>query len=322
MQPVSSSPVPSGGFGTPAPLHQRLRRDLRRNRTVYLLMLLLLVYYALFKYLPITKMIIAFQDFSIYKGISGSKFVGLENFVKFFRLRDSGRLIANTLRLSLKSIVYGFPAPIIFALMLNEVQSARGKRVMQTVSYLPHFISLVVVCGIVRNFCSSNGVVNQVVSLLNPSWENPNLLGVADYYDAIHICAGLWQETGWGSIIYLATLSGVDPQLYEAAYIDGASRLRRIWHITLPALTPVIVVKLIMRLGDIMSVATDKILLLYNPLTYSRADTISTYMYRYGLLGSNYSMGAAISVFNTVISIVLLVTVNRISRRLTEESLW
>lgn len=269
-----------------------------------------------------TKMVIAFQKFNIFKGISGSKWIGLDNFEKFFQLRDCWRLIRNTLLLSLYSILFSFPAPILFALMLNEIKHRRAKRALQTISYMPHFVSMVVVCGIIRNFCSSGGMVNSIISVFNPEWTSPNLLDISGYYRTIHIGSSIWQTMGWDSIIYLATLSGIDPQLYEAAYMDGASKVRRIWHITLPGLVPIIIVKFIMRLGNLMAVSTEKILLLYNPLTYETADTISTYMYRYGLLGNNYSIGAAIGVFNTLISIAILVGVNTFFRKVSEDSLW
>lgn len=304
------------------PLGERLRRDFHRYKFVYLLMIPVLAYFILFKYFPMTKMVIAFQNFKPAKGIAGSAWVGLKNFEKFFNLRYCWRLIRNTLLLSMYSIIFAFPAPILFALMLNEVKHRGAKRVMQTISYMPHFISLVVVCGLIVNFCSTNGMFNVAIGFFDRNWQSPNLLSVPEYYRTIHIGSSVWQTMGWDSIIYLATLSGIDPQLYEAAYMDGASKLRRIWHITLPGLVPIIVVKFIMRLGNVMSVSTEKILLLYNSLTYETADTISTYMYRYGLLGQNYSMGAAVGVFNTIISILILVSVNTIFRKLTEESLW
>ncbi len=304
------------------PLSLRLKRDFKRYKYVYLMLIPVLAYFILFKYKPMTNMIIAFQDFNIRKGISGSKFVGFANFVKFFQLKDCWRMIRNTLMLSFYSILFAFPAPILFALMINEVKNMAGKRIMQTVSYMPHFISLVVVCGIIRNFCASNGIFNQLIGFFDSSWESKNLLGVSGYYRTIHIGSSIWQSMGWDSIIYLATLSTIDPQLYEAAHIDGASKLQRIWHVTLPGLVPIIIVRLIMRLGNIVSVDFEKILLLYNGMTYETADVISTYMYRYGLLNGKYSMGAAIGLFNAIISITILVSVNTFVRRVTEESLW
>lgn len=307
---------------TKKPLRTRIAQDFQQNRYVYLMLIPVLVFYILFKYGPVTKMVVAFQDYNLYKGIAGSKWVGLNNFIKFFQMRDCWRLIRNTLALSLYSILFAFPAPILLALMINEVKNKQARSVIQTVSYMPHFISLVVVCGILRNFCSSGGVINQIISIFNPSWASPDLLGVADYYRTIHIGSSIWQECGWESIIYLATLSTIDPQLYEAAYMDGASKLKRILHITLPALVPIISIQLIMRVGRVISVNYEKILLLYNPLTYEKSDVISTYMYRYGLLNGKYSMGAAVGVFNSLLSVLILTTVNGIFRRTSENSLW
>lgn len=301
---------------------KRIGQDLSRNKYVYLMVIPVLVFYILFKYGPMTKMVIAFQDYNLYKGIAGSKWVGLENFVDFFQMKDCWRLLRNTLLLSLYSIVFAFPAPILLALMINEIKNPAGRKLVQTISYMPHFISLVVVCGILRNFCASTGIINQIVLLVNPSWASPNLLGVAEYYRTIHIASSIWQECGWDSIIYLATLSTIDPQLYEAAYMDGAGKLKRILHVTLPSLMPVIIIQLIMRVGRVLTVNYEKILLLYNPLTYENADVISTYMYRYGLLNGKYSMGAAVGVFNSILSILILATVNGIFRRSSETSLW
>ena len=311
--------------GVPGPnrtMGSRIRKDFIKYKYVYLMLIPVLAYYVFFKLAPMTKMVIAFQDFNLFKGIAGSKWVGFENFIKFFTLRDCWRLIRNTLMLSVYSILFAFPAPILLALMINEVKHSGAKRAIQTISYMPHFISLVVVCGMLRNFASSSGIFNQLISWFDPSWSSPNLLGVADYYRTIHISSSIWQEVGWESIIYLATLSTIDPSLYEAAYIDGASKLKRIIHITLPSLMPIITMQLIMRTGRVISVNYEKILLLYNSLTYEKSDVISTYMYRFGLLNGNYSIGAAIGVFNTVISIVILMTVNGIFKRHSENSLW
>ncbi len=303
-------------------LGKRLKKDLSKNKYIYLMLIPVLAFYIVFKYIPVTKMVIAFQNYNIFKGISGSEWVGLDNFISFFQMRDFWKLIRNTLLLSLYSILFAFPVPILLALMINEVKHSKVKRVVQTVSYMPHFISLVVVCGILTNFCTSTGVINHIISFFNPSWSNPNLLGIAGYYRTIHIASSIWQDCGWDSIIYLATLSTIDPQLYEAAYIDGATKMKRILHITLPSLGPIITIQFIMRVGRVITVNYEKILLLYSPLTYDTADVISTYIYRFGLLNSNYSMGAAIGVFNSIISILILVTVNSIFRRSSENSLW
>ena len=301
---------------------RRLSKDFQRNKYVYLMLIPVLAFYILFKFRPMTNMVIAFQDYKVFKGIAGSKWVGWKNFETFFNSRDSWRLIRNTLLLSLYSIVFHFPMPIILALMINEVKSSKAKRVVQTISYMPHFISVVVICGLLRNFLASNGIINSILSVFDPGRESFNLLSDPKYYRTIHIMSGVWQEIGWDSIIYLATLSAIDPQLYEAAYIDGASKLQRILHVTLPGLVPVISVKFIMRVGHVMSVGYEKILLLYNPAIYETSDVIATYLYRYTFLRSNFSLGAAVGVFNTLVSIVILVSVNTLFRRFTEDSLW
>ena len=304
------------------PLGERLRRDFHRYKFVYLLMIPVLAYFILFKYFPMTKMVIAFQNFKPAKGIAGSAWVGLKNFEKFFNLRYCWRLIRNTLLLSMYSIIFAFPAPILFALMLNEVKHRGAKRVMQTISYMPHFISVVVISGLLRNFVSSGGIVNTILGALNPGWTPTNLLSRPENYRTIHILSSMWQEVGWDSIIYLATLSTIDPQLYEAAYIDGASKLQRILHVTLPGLVPVITVQFIMRVGHVMSVGHEKILLLYNAGIYETSDVIATYLYRYTFLRNNFSLGAAVGVFNSLVNVAILVTVNTVFRRFTEDSLW
>ncbi len=301
---------------------RRLSKDFQRNKYVYLMLIPVLAFYILFKFRPMTNMVIAFQDYKVFKGIAGSKWVGWKNFETFFKSRDAWRLIRNTLLLSLYSIVFHFPMPIILALMINEVKSRKYKRVVQTISYMPHFISMVVICGLLRNFLASNGIINSILNVFDPGRESFNLLSDPRYYRTIHIMSGVWQEIGWDSIIYLATLSSIDPQLYEAAYIDGASKLQRILHVTLPGLVPVISVKFIMRVGHVMSVGYEKILLLYNPAIYETSDVIATYLYRYTFLRSNFSLGAAVGVFNTIVSVVILVTVNGLFRRFTEDSLW
>ena len=301
---------------------RRLSKDFQRNKYVYLMLIPVLAFYILFRYLPIKNMIIAFQDFKIFKGIAGSKFVGLKNFENFFNSRDCWRLIRNTLILSAYSIVFHFPLPIILALMINEVKHTKFKRTIQTVSYMPHFISVVVICGLLRNFVSGDGIINQVIGFFDPNWVSVNLLTKPEYYRRIHIISGMWQQVGWDSIIYLATLSTIDQQLYEAAYIDGANKWQRILHVTLPGLVPVISVQFIMRVGHVMSVGYEKILLLYNAAIYETSDVIATYLYRYTLLKSNYSLGAAIGVFNSLVSVAILLTVNTLFRKFSENSLW
>ena len=303
-------------------LRQRIRKDFARNKYVYLLLIPIVAYYILFKFGPMTRMIIAFQDYKAFKGISGSKFVGFKNFITFFESRDFWRLLRNTLLISFNGLVFRFPVSIVFALMINEVKSNKGKRLMQTISYMPHFISMVVICGLLRNFLSSEGIINSSIGVFNRSWTPINLLGDPSYYRAIHVLSDIWQQTGWDSILYLATLSTIDPEQYEAAYIDGASKLQRIIHVTLPGLVPVITVQFIMWVGFTMTLGYEKNLLLYNPAIYETADVIGTYMYRYTFMNSKFGLGAAVGVFNTLVNIILLFTVNTVFKRFTENSLW
>ena len=301
---------------------QRVQKDFARNKYVYLLLIPIVAYYIIFKFGPMTRMIIAFQDYKPFKGIAGSKFIGFKNFITFFESRDFWRLLRNTLIISFNGLVFRFPVSIIFALMINEVKNQKGKRLMQTISYMPHFISMVVICGLLRNFLSSEGIINSIVAAVNPGWTRMNLLGDPAYYRAIHVLSDNWQQTGWDSILYLATLSAIDPELYEAAYIDGASKLQRIVHITLPGLVPVITVQFIMWVGMTMTLGYEKNLLLYNPAIYETADVIGTYMYRYTFMNSKFGLGAAVGVFNTVVNIILLTTVNLGFKKFTENSLW
>ena len=301
---------------------QRVRKDFIRNKYVYLLLIPIVAYYILFKFGPMTRMVIAFQDYKPFKGIAGSKFIGFKNFTTFFESRDFWRLLRNTLIISFNGLIFRFPVSIIFALMINEVKNQKGKRLMQTISYMPHFISMVVICGLLRNFLSSEGIINSIVAAVNPGWTTKNLLGDPAYYRAIHVISDNWQHTGWDSILYLATLSTIDPEQYEAAYIDGASKLQRIVHVTLPGLVPVITVQFIMWVGMTMTLGYEKNLLLYNPAIYETADVIGTYMYRYTFMNSKFGLGAAVGVFNTLVNIILLFTVNTVFKRFTENSLW
>ena len=298
----------------------RLWRDLVIHRSVYLLFVPVLLWYVLFKYAPLKNISIAFMDYNIFKGISGSKWVGLKHFREFFQSYYCWRIIRNTFILSLLDILFSFPAPIILALMINEVEQSRLRKAMQTVSYMPHFISIMVVCGMLRDFCSSDGLFNQIRGLVG--LEGYNLLGNPSLYRTIHIGSGVWQTMGWSSIIYLATISTVDPQQYEAAYLDGTNVFQRIIHVTLPALVPIITVQFIMRLGSVMSVGYEKVILLSNSLTLETADVISSYLYRTGILNGKYSMATSVGLFNSVINILTLVLSNAVFARASGNSLW
>ena len=295
--------------------------DLKQHKIIYLMFSVVFIYYLIFHYLPMFGIVIGFQKYRPARGIAGSDWVGLENFVKFFTGPYAFRLIRNTLVLNLLLLAFSFTAPIIFALMLNEMRPGKYKSLMQTISYMPHFISAVVVCGLLMMFTESSGVITSIFHMLGLS-EQTFLLGRAEYFRSLYVIQDIWQELGWGSIIYLATVANVDVNLYEAADIDGANRFRKIWSITIPALIPIIVVQLIMRVGALMSLGSGKVILLYRSSTYETADIISSYVYRAGLLNQDYSLGTAVDLCNSVVNIALLFFANTVSRKLTEQSLW
>ncbi len=297
-----------------------LKRDFQRHWGIYVMFLPVLAYFIIFHYMPLYGAQIAFKDYIPIKGIEGSKWVGFKHFTNFFNGLYFGRLMRNTLLLSLYQLAFGFPAPIILALLMNEVRSRSFKRVVQTVTYLPYFVSLMVVCSLVINFTSVNGLINDIIEAFGG--KRTSLLLNPDNYRTIHIASGIWQNMGWNSIVYMAALSAVDQQLYEAAVIDGANRWQQTLHVTIPGIVPTIVIMLIMRLGQIMNVGFEKVILLYNDATLETADVISTYVYRRGLLESAYSFSAAVGLFNSVINTVLLVGANTISRKLNETSLF
>lgn len=303
------------------PFMQRLKFDLARYKYLYLFFALPVVaYYIIFKYIPLYGLQIAFKDYKITRTIWECSWVGFEHFQKFFSSMYFGRTVGNTLIISVLNLVFGFPAPIIFALLLNEVQNSKFKKIVQTVTYLPHFVSTVVICGLIVSFCSKDGLINTIIAFFGGS--RSDLLMSKAAFRPIYIISGIWSGFGWGSIIYLSALAGVDQEQYEAAYIDGAKRFQRMIYITLPGIMPTIVIKLIMEIGGMMSVGSEKILLLYSPLTYEVADVISTYVYRKGLEDNDYSYSAAVGLFNSVINIILLTFANTVSRRLTDTSLW
>lgn len=297
-----------------------LKKDFIRNRYVYLMALPLLVYYLLFHYMPMYGAIIAFKHFAPARGIMGSPWAGIEHFQAFFNSFYFLRVTRNTFFINALGLVFGFPAPIILALLLNEVRSNKFKRTVQTVSYLPHFISIMVICGMLLDFSSRDGLFNTILTFFGT--ERTNLLLRPELFRTIFVGSDIWQGVGWGSIIYLAALTGIDPQLYEASRIDGASRWKQTINITLPGILPTIVILLILRMGQMMNVGFEKIILLYNPNTYETADVISSFVYRRGLLELNYSFSAAVGLFNSLINFILLIGANIISRRVNETSLW
>ena len=297
-----------------------LIRDIKKQPAMYLMILPVVIYYILFHYKPMYGLLMAFQDYSPRLGISGSEWVGFRHFKTFFNDIYFFNVLKNTLVISFSSLIFGFPMPIIFALLLNEVRSKFYAKTIQTVSYMPYFISLVVICGMIKAFTADDGLITQL--LLKIGIDTGTMLAKSKYFVPIYVISGIWQGTGWDAIIYLAAISAIDQQLYEAAKIDGAGKVKQLIHVTIPSILPTIVILLIMRIGSLMSVGTDKILLLYNDGILETADTIGTYIYRKGLLDFNWSYSAAVGMFNSVINVILLVTANAVSRKLTESSLW
>lgn len=297
-----------------------LLKDFKRNKYIYFMALPIIAFYVLFHYKPMYGAIIAFKDFNPARGIVGSPWVGFKHFNDLFGSPYFGRILKNTLLLSIQQLVYGFPAPIMLALLINEVRNSTFKKAVQTVTYLPHFISLVVVCGMIRSFTGSDGVINDIISYLGG--ERSSLLLRPELFRPIYIISGIWQEVGWGSIIYLSALMAVDVEQYEAATIDGAGKWRQLWSITIPGIMPTIIIMLILRLGGMLNIGFEKIILLYNPNIYETADVISSFVYRKGILEFSWSFGSAVGLFNSIINFILLICANAISRRLNGTSLW
>lgn len=297
-----------------------LKKDFLRNKYLYVLALLGLAYYIIFKYVPMYGVIIAFKDFHPTKGITGSPWIGFGHFTDFFQSYYFWRIVRNTLIINVYQLLFVFTSPIILALLLNELKNAIFKRVVQTVTYLPHFISTVVISGMIVDFSTKDGLINIILSWFGV--EGSNLLLKEELFRTIYISSDVWTQIGWGSIIYLAALAGVDQQLYDAAKIDGANRWHQMKNVTIPGIMPTIVILLILQIGGMMSLSFEKIILLYNSLTYETADVISSFVYRKGILEANYSYSTAVGLFNAVINFVLLIIANQISRKVNETSLW
>lgn len=297
-----------------------IKKSIRNHWDLYLILLPVLAYFIIFCYWPMYGVQIAFRDFTPRGGIVGSNWVGLKHFIRFFEGYYFKRLIVNTIAISGYSIITGFFMPIFLALMLNEVGNKFFKKTVQTITYAPHFLSTVVVGGMIVSIFAMYGLFNNV--LVHLGYERIDYLTKPQYFRNIYVWSGVWQSTGWSSIIYLAALSGIDPQLHEAAQIDGAGRLRRIWHINIPGIIPTMTILLILNCGSIMNVGFEKIFLLQNDLNRDTSDVISTYVYRVGLVGSEYSYSAAIGFFNSIINMVMLLIVNKISKLIGSTGLF
>ncbi|MCL6604015.1 MAG: ABC transporter permease subunit [Paenibacillus sp.] len=299
-----------------------LKKELQRNKYVYIMLIPVMLYYLVFNYGPMYGLLMAFQKtYSPVKGILAGSWVGFDNFTMFFESYYFWRLIKNTLILSFYSIVIGFPAPIILALLLHEVRSRWFKKTIQTVSYMPHFISVVVVVGMMKTFSSLDGGLFNVIRDFF-GMQPIMFLAEKDMFRPLYIISNIWQGAGWASIIFLAALSGIDPQLYEASKIDGAGRWRQLLHITIPGIMPTVVVMLILRLGAVMNSDFQKILLMQTAPTYETSDVLSTFVYRSGILEGNYTYSTAIGLFNGVINFSLLLLANSISKKVNSTSLW
>ena len=301
---------------------KELRRLVKRDRFLILLVAPALVYYAVFCYIPMYGVQIAFRNYAPAGGFTGSAFVGLRWFREFFASVFALRVIRNTVVVSLLSLCFGFTIPIIYALILNEARNRHFKRFVQTASYLPHFISAVIIVGILMNlFATNDGIVNIMLKNVFGS-GNINFMGSAEWFRTMFVGSNVWQNFGYNSIIYLAAIAAVDPQLYEAATLDGAGRMRQITNITIPGIAPTIIIVLILALGNIMNVGYEKIILMYSPATYETSDVISTYVYRRGIVNGEYSFAAAVGLFNSAINCAFLLIFNKISAKATEISLF
>jgi putative aldouronate transport system permease protein len=295
--------------------------SVKKNRYLYILFLPVIVWYILFCYVPMYGIIIAFKNYNLFEGIQKSPWVGFLYFKQFFKSVFFVRLMKNTFLISLYGLIFGFPAPILLALLFNELKDGVFKKATQTISYLPHFISTVVIVSMFVEFLSpTSGLINNIIQRFGGS--RIYFLGNPKYFRTVYTIMDIWRSVGWGTIIYLAALTGVDPTLYEAAILDGCGRIRQVIHVTLPCIASTIIIMFIFRGGNLLSVGSESILLMYNPAIYETADVISTYVYRRGLVENQYSFAAAVGLFNAVIGMVLIGATNALSKRYSETSLW
>jgi putative aldouronate transport system permease protein len=297
-----------------------ISKDIQKNKYIYMMAIPVILYYLIFHYKPMYGTIIAFKDYVPTKGITGSPWVGFKHFESYFKGFYFWRLLSNTILISVLELIWGFPAPIILAILLNEIRAKFFKSTVQTITYLPHFISLVVICGMIRDFTSTSGLINDIIVLFGGSRRA--MLQYPELFRPIYIISGIWQHIGWDSIIYLAALSGIDTEQYEAASIDGAGRFKKMLHITLPGILPTIIILLVLRMGKMLNVGFEKIILLYNPTTYSTADVISSYVYRRGLQQFDYSFSSAVGLFNSLINFILIIITNKLSNKISGSGLW
>ena len=314
MKSVKSIPSIKQPFG------QRLKLDFKRHWQMYLLALPVVAYFLIFNYAPMCGIVMAFEKYQIKKGIFGSQLIGFAHFKRLFTSPFFWRLLRNTLLISFYGLLFSFPLPIIFALCLNEVRNGKFKKTVQTISYLPYFISVVVVVSILFDFGKANGLITNIANFFG--WKGGAVISSAKWFRTLYIGSNLWQHLGYNSIIFISALAAVDPTLYEAAKIDGANRWQQTLHVTLPGIAPTIIVLLILRLGQIMGVGYEKIILMYSPSTYETADVIASYVYRGGILDADYGYSTAVNLFNSVVNMIVLCAANFISRKVNETSIW
>ena len=296
------------------------KKDMKRNWKLYIMVIPVLLFYALFCYKPMYGALIAFKNFSPRLGFWKSEWIGFQNFMNFFSSPDFLRLFRNTITISLSTLIFSFPAPIILALFLNEVTNKGVKKFVQTSTYLPHFISVVVVCGMVKMFVAPQGIIGNIVGFF--TGKDFNLLMEPKMFVPIYVISEIWQKMGWDSIIYLAALSAIDVQQYEAADIDGAGRFHKLFYITIPSIQTTVITMLILAVGRIMNLGYEKIMLLYNPSIYDVSDVISTYVYRLGFETQNWGVSTAVGLFNSVCNLLLILITNSISKKYKDVSLW
>ena len=302
-------------------LRQKIARDWQKNWRLYLLFLPILIFFLIFKYAPMAGLCISFMDYKPVNGIFGSKWVGFKHFANFFTDPYFPRLLRNTVTISLSTLIFSFPSAILLALLINELRSRKLSRTVQTISYIPHFISTVVICGVIHELVGRNGGITMLLYQLFGK-EPTNMLMEPGSFVPIYIASDIWQSMGWNSIVYLSALTSIDQELYEAAKVDGANKWHQIVNITIPCLVPTIIIMFILKVGKMFDVGYEKIMLLYNPLTYETADVINTYVYRRGLEQAQWSYSTAVGFFNSVVCFLLVYFTNTITRRSSGNSLW
>ena len=305
---------------------EKFKKNILRNWQLYVMCIIPIIYYIIFRYVPMFGNIIAFRKYRAGGNIFGEQWSGLRYFKMFWKDHTFWKAFANTLILNIGFLIFRFPLTLIFALLINEIRNLHWKKFVQTVSYLPHFISMVIVAGMIKELLSTSGPINAAITALGG--DKINFISLAEWFRTIFIVSGLWQSLGWGTILYLAAMSNINPSLYEAAAVDGANRFQRVWHVTLPCILPTITTLLILDIGGLVGSggAFEKVFLLYNPMTYSTADIISTYVYRMGIggtsSGGNFSYATAVGLFEGLINLVLLTIANNVSKKVSDSSLW